>query len=277
MPALVQRLRRAREAADLLSRYAADWRTRRVLLACYRTILRTVVDPREESLRLRIAGRTVAFRMRRSDLFTLSEILHEGQYALRSPLPPEPTIVDAGANVGVAAVWFLAHHPGARLHAFEPEAENFRLLSENLGPFPGAVLNRAAVGARDATVELHLASHGAVHSVRDAEVGARTVEVPCVALGGYLARHSIRRVDLLKLDVEGSEADAVEGLGPRLADVGVIVGEMHERLVDVPALYERLAAAGFRPLFRKHFGDGEAQGVHAFEVARAAGPAGPSH
>lgn len=268
MPGLASRLRRAREAMDILSRFAADWRSRRVLTACYATILTSTTDPREETFRLRIRGREFPFRMRRSDLFTLGEILHEGQYDLRSTLPEAPTIVDAGANIGVAALWFLAHHPGARLHAFEPEPENFRLLSANLGGMPGVVLNQAAVGARDATVELHLASHGAVHSVADSSVGSRTVSVPCLALEGYLARHSVARVDLLKLDVEGSEADVVAGLGPRLGDVGVIVGEMHERLVDAPALYARLAEAGFRVLAREYFGEGEADGVHAFEMAR---------
>ncbi len=268
MPGLASRLRRAREALDILSNFAADWRSRRVLAACYATILTSTTDPREESFRLRIRGREFPFRMRRSDLFTLAEILHEGQYVLKSTLPASPTIVDAGANVGVAALWFLANHPGAALHAFEPEPENFRLLEANLGSMPGVVLNQAAVGAREATVELHLASHGAVHSVADASVGSRTVKVPCLALEPYLARRGIARIDLLKLDVEGSEADVVLGLGARLADVGVIVGEMHERLVDVPALYARLGSAGFRVLAKEYFGDGLADGVHAFEMAR---------
>jgi FkbM family methyltransferase len=268
MPGLASRLRRAREALDLLASYAADWHSRRVLVNCYATILSSTTDQREETVTLRIRGRQFAFRIRRSDIFTLGEILHERQYALKSTLPSSPTIVDAGANVGVASLWFLAQYPDAALHAFEPEPGNFRLLESNLGKVPRVVLNQAAVGAHDTTVYLHLASHGAVHSVQDASVGAATVSVPCIALEGYLERHGIGRIDLLKLDVEGSEAEVIAGLGPRLADVGVIVGEMHERLVDAPALYERLAGAGFHLVWRQYFGDGEADGVHAFEMAR---------
>lgn len=268
MANLAARVRRAREAIDLLTRYAADWRSRRVLATCYATLFHSAIDPREETLDLVIHRQRFRLHIRRSDIFTLGEILHEGQYNLKSRLPTAPIIVDAGANIGVAALWFLAHHPGGSLHAFEPEPENFRLLEANLGGIPGVVLNQAAVGAHDTTVALHLATHGAVHSVSDASVGARTISVPCLALEGYLARHQLTRVDLLKLDVEGSEADAVEGLGARLADVGVIVGEMHERLVDVPALYQRLGTAGFRLLAREYFGTGQVDGVHAFEMAR---------
>ena len=137
-----------------------------------------------------------------------------------------------------------------------------------------ALLNRGArvdVKEREhGGTPIDWAEHGAVHSVRDAGVGTRTVPVPCVALAGHLERHGVGRVHLLKLDVEGNEAEAIEGLGPRLADVDVIVGEMHERLVDAPALYARLEAAGFRVLAKKAFGDGAAEGVHAFEMARAA-------
>ncbi len=265
---LGDKIRRGREALHVLSAHAADMASRKVLASCYATILRTTTDTTEVAFRLRLAGQVFPFRMCRSDLFTIAEILHEKQYALETPLPERPVIVDGGANVGVAALWFLAHHPGATLHAFEPEPRNFGYLSANVGSLPGVTVNQAAIGAAPGSVELHLAEHGAVHSVKDVAVGQRTVSVECVTLADYLERHGVTRVDLLKLDVEGSEADVVEGLGDRLDDVGVIVGEMHERLVDAPALYARLEARGFRRVKKVYYGDGEADGVHAFEMAR---------
>ena len=122
--------------------------------------------------------------------------------------------------------------------------------------------------ATEAPVELHLGDHGAVHSVKDPSMGERTVVVPCLRLDGYLAEKGLPRIDLLKLDVEGSEADVIEGLGERLADVSAMVGEMHTRLVDAPALYRRLEDAGFRLLHQTTFKGGEDQGVHGFEMTR---------
>ena len=76
------------------------------------------------------------------------------------------------------------------------------------------------------------------------------------------------RVDLLKIDVEGSELDALKGLGARLETVQVIVGEMHETLVDEAAFYRFLEDRGFRRVRKEYYGSGQADGVHAFEVAR---------
>src|SRR5476649_1813666 len=47
-------------------------------------------------------------------------------------------IVDAGANVGASALWFLGAAPDARIVCFEPAAHNYRCLSRNLASFPRA-------------------------------------------------------------------------------------------------------------------------------------------
>ena len=139
---------RALEAAHLLARFAADLPTRAALLSCYASLLSTATSAEPVDLRLRLGGRIFPLRMRKSDIFTLGEILHEGQYRLVSCLPECPVIFDAGANVGISALWFLAQHPEARLHCFEPEGENFRLLEANLGGRENVRLTRAALGAR---------------------------------------------------------------------------------------------------------------------------------
>lgn len=260
---------RASEAVHVLTSHAADLRSKATLAGCYAAILRNIYDPTEVELRFRIEGATFPFRMRKSDLFTVAEILHERQYELTTPLPDAPVIIDGGANVGVAALWFLARHPGATLHAFEPEPGNFRLLQANIGGLPGVKVHQAAIGASEDPVTLHLAQHSAVHSTMDTSVGERSIEVPSVRLDRYLASQGIERVHLLKLDVEGAEALVVEGLGDRLADVDVVVGEMHEDFVDAAALYARLAGAGIHVVWRKAFAGAAENHVHAFEAARA--------
>lgn len=264
---LGRKLRRAGEALHLLHSHAADWRARATLLACYASILRSTTDPTEVDLRLRIRGSTFPLRMRKSDLFTLAEILHDRLYQLRSRLKDRPTIVDAGANIGISALWFLAHYPGAQLHAFEPEPQNFRLLEHNLGSIPGVVLNRAALWQENGRLPLRLADHGAIHSVVDQSVGPRSIEVECTTLADYLERRGISTVDLLKLDVEGSEAQVLQGLGARIADVKVIAGELHERLVDEEAFYAHLGRHGLHRISKTYLVGGLEAGVHCFEVA----------
>lgn len=268
MTFVADKLRRAREAACVGS-HAADLRSAATLLGCYATLLRSATDPTEVAARLRIDGRVFPFRLRKCDIFTLGEVLYERQYHLRTPLPARPVVIDAGANIGTAAVFLLARYPGAVVHCFEPQSDNFRLLTTNLGGRDDVVLNRAAVGAAAGEVALYLAAHGAEHSTVGGPAGSPPEVVPAVRLADYLAARGIDHVDLLKLDVEGSELDALRGLGDRLRAVRVIAGEVHERFVDRGEFYAFLARAGFAPVASP--GPGHARpdgGVHQFEAVR---------
>ncbi len=265
---IAEKLARLREMFYIIRHHAPDNRSRAVLAGCYLSILRSATDQTPVSFRLTIGNRIYPFHMRRSDIFTIAEIMYERQYDLATPLPERPVIVDAGANIGVACIWLLANNPGATLIAFEPAPDNFAFLSQNLAHIEGVTLHQEALGDHAGTVELHLATHGAVHSVVDVDVGSETVAVPMVTLRERLDTHSITHVDLLKLDVEGSELDVIRGLGDRLDDVDTVVGEVHEHLVDAEAFYTLLDGHGIRPVSKTYFGSGESEGVHAFEATR---------
>jgi FkbM family methyltransferase len=187
---------------------------------------------------------------------------------LRSALPPRPTIVDAGANIGVSAVWLAAHYPGAALHCFEPEPANFGLLRHNLAGRANTWCEQAALGAREGTVDLFVTERLSDYSVFPPDAPATVCPVRAVRLADYLAGQGIERVDLLKLDVEGSEVDVLRGLADSIDDVGVIAGEVHERLVDQEEFYALLHSRGLRVVRRWWPRLGRMSGVHHFEAAR---------
>ena len=258
--------RRLREAWALLREATPDAASRAALLACYAGIARDPMDAREVALTLRCGALRQPMRMRRSDVYTLAEVFHQREYALVTPLPAAPVVVDCGANVGLSALWFLGTYPGATVHCLEPDPDNVRLLRANLGGRPDVHVHPVAAGAAPGRGTLHLSVHGALHALGPAEGDSgATREVAVTDLAGLMATHGIPRIDLLKLDVEGSEFDVVRGLAPRLADVHVITGELHETRVDEAAFYGFLRGHGFREVARH--GTNE-RGVHMFEVAR---------
>ena len=91
-----------------------------------------------------------------------------------------------------------------------------------------------------------------MHSTMEGAVDVRSLEVESLRLEDYLDSTGIERVDLLKLDVEGSEAEVLRGLGKRLADVQTIVGELHTDLVAEDDFYGLLKAGGLEILSRRH-------------------------
>ena len=267
------KLRRVAEAADLATRNAADWSSRRVLASMY--WVSTVGDANrmneEVTLRWRVGLSVFPVRVRRADVYTFAEIFHERQVALTTRVPSAPFVVDAGANVGLATLWFLGTYPGSRVVCFEPAPENVRLLRANVEPTGRASVVPAAVGRTSGFITLHLAEHDAMHSTVSAPEThpGQSLQVPLVALRDYLSEHAIERIDILKLDVEGAELEALEGLGDRIANVGVMVGEVHERAVSEDAFYTFLRAHGFVNIRKTSFASGRGLGVHGFEAARA--------
>ncbi len=268
-----QKLFRAREALHLILRASADGETRRTLIHIYRSLSNRERYDEEVSLNLRFGATVLPCTMRLSDIFILGEILFEGQYRLRSDVPAGGTILDCGGNVGISALWFLGHYRPKALHVFEPAAETFGFLEANLGGHDGVILNRAAVGRAPGEVTLYHQEFAGMHSLNPAGSDGHGGEtVPLLTLADYLDRHGIQTVDLLKLDIEGSELDALAGLGERLSDVSVIVGEVHDDLVDTRAFYAHLEKFSFRVLWKKEFHEGPASHVHNFEAVRQGPP-----
>jgi FkbM family methyltransferase len=203
--------------------------------------------------------------MRYGDVFILGEILHEKQYLLRTGLPPRPIIVDAGANIGISAMWFLGCYPDAILHAFEPARDNYHLLEENFSHNEQIRLFQAALGREEGDVTLYHGSSPGEHSLMSAnkETDER---VRLMKLASHMDAENLDRIDLLKLDVEGSELDVLVGLGERIRNISVLVGEVHEKLVDEAEFYRFLDQVGFRVCQKRYFRESAVEHVHGFEA-----------
>lgn len=73
----------------------------------------------------------------------------------------------------------------------------------------------------------------------------RRERVKALSLSDWLDEKRIAKIDVLKLNVEGAEASAIKGLGKRIKDVGVIVGELHPQFVDKNAFLDELKRNNF--------------------------------
>ena len=96
----VAKLTRLKEAWHVLRHHSANSASWGPLIGAYSSTLRSATDQSLINVELEIAGRGFPVRMRNSDIYTVAEILHERQYALKSPLPKQPVIIDAGSNIG---------------------------------------------------------------------------------------------------------------------------------------------------------------------------------
>lgn len=145
-------------------------------------------------------------------LFLVHEIFVNAAYSFTSP-NTRPRIVDCGANIGMAVIFFKAVRPEAEIIAFEPHPMTFARLFETIhsNGLRDVHAENAAVGDKDGTADLytHLSDHGSLISSVDRSWGGdERLEIRTVRLSGWIREP----VDFLKIDVEGAEYDVIDDL-----------------------------------------------------------------
>jgi FkbM family methyltransferase len=186
-------------------------------------------------------GGTIALRYR--ERIGLSTLLYGAFEAaevelLRGLAVPGTTAIDAGANVGVFTIPLaLSVGPGGRVLAFEPAAETADRLRENLhrNNLENVGVVEAALGAHRGTTRLSVAEDSAYSSTGGA--GATGVEVPVERLDDVWDDAGRPQVSVLKIDVEGSEADVLAGAADllRAARPAVLVESAEPERAEIVA------------------------------------------
>jgi FkbM family methyltransferase len=164
------------------------------------------------------------------------EVFITRQYALPTQTPLR-RIIDAGANIGLSALFFALEHPQSRIICFEPEPRNYELLRRNIeqNQLQQRVdCRQLALSDHEGVLVLYTQSNmsggdvGASSSREarlhyHAEQSIASCEVPCGRLSPFLSEP----VDLLKLDVEGAEAAVFPEISEAFGNVRALIMEYH--------------------------------------------------
>jgi FkbM family methyltransferase len=169
------------------------------------------------------------------------------QEALRRLLAPGDVFYDIGANVGFfTLLGARLVGPSGRVVAFEPVPWCARAVGRNieLNGFGHAQIRAQAVGGADGSARLlvvgeaswsHLESTGRHADVRE------EIDVAVVALDSLVAAGTIPPPDVLKIDTEGAELQAIEGARETIArHRPAIVCELHDTNAAFVALMDEL-------------------------------------
>ena len=171
---------------------------------------------------------------------------------LKTALKPGDVLWDIGANVGAYSILAAKLCPGASVISFEPFIPNFAHLWENI------VLNEVSaqvtpvcVGLSDTTAPTALSIKGpragsAGHQV--GQTGGKLQQGVIAARGDdLLTKLALPSPTLLKLDIDGLEIAAVEGLGETLRTPGLreVMIEIEQGKSEEP-VQKLCEAAGFR-------------------------------
>jgi FkbM family methyltransferase len=174
----------------------------------------------------------VHLRLRTTDTSLLEEIIIYAEYDWAFQSEPM-VIVDAGANIGLSAGFFARKYPKARIVAIEPEPGNFETLLKNVAPYPNVTPLRAALWSENCDLNLFDSDQGEwgfqTRSAAAADTKRKVGMVPGVTVDQLMAQFDLPCIDLLKVDIEGSEKEVFADASRWIGRVNTIVVELHDR------------------------------------------------
>ncbi|KAE8132633.1 S-adenosyl-L-methionine-dependent methyltransferase [Aspergillus pseudotamarii] len=169
--------------------------------------------------------------------FIYNEIFEDREYD-RVELSKDPFIVDVGANIGLFSLYMKEKYPLSNIIAFEPAPENFEALNRNLAfhmvstvtAYPYALGTEARSAAftyfpnmpgnstlnieeKECQIQLFKENYEETFG-DDMFKDAKEIMVPVNRLSYFLSQYhsNVEVIDLLKIDVEGTESEVLGGI-----------------------------------------------------------------
>lgn len=171
--------------------------------------------------------------------YVFDELFLQAEY-LFNPSNPKPIIIDAGANIGLATLFFKLLWPDAAVTAFEPDADAFQCLQKNVtdNQLTQVTPVQAALAKNAGQLKFYVdgSDTGSLTSSTQQQSGGVEVAVDGVRLSDYINEP----IDLLKMDIEGGEFEVMEDLvaSGKLPYVQQLFMEYHHHLAGA---HDRLA------------------------------------
>lgn len=183
------------------------------------------------------------FLCRGKDIFAAEEVLLNKEYAAITRLFPDApprSVIDAGANIGLFALFAFSLYPETRIHSYEAGRETFALLARNrkLATRFSWEVSQAALCGHDGQVffeDTEFSRGGRIDFYSPDAPRARAYSVAARSLKSLITTQG-GDVDLLKCDIEGAEEMFFISHPEALRSIRHCVVELHPGRCDTQAV-----------------------------------------
>jgi FkbM family methyltransferase len=197
---------------------------------------RVVASPEVVHVAIPASQFVAQLRSTGSDIAVFQQVFINREYA--TPCLPDTAnvIIDLGANIGLASLFFAEKYRKARIIAIEPDPANLALLARNLAQISSrAAMLPIAIWSDDCELDMTRTD------VRGNPLGDWGVQVGHSVQGSsgtvrgctmrrVIDNFNLKQVDIVKIDIEGAEKELFQSTDLQWLDiVNMIIVETHER------------------------------------------------
>ncbi len=209
-------------------------------------------DPEKQNIQISsVASHKIFIRPNTPDLEVARSCL-EGEFdsPIRAATPLiHGLIIDAGGYIGTSAIAFAEAFPDARVVTLEPSNANYEVLKLNVAGYKNIIPLNVALGKLSGRRILRNRRTGQwgfslVENPKDCAIAAPLHDVEVITIEQIMSDFGADGIDILKLDIEGSEYELFESIPPWLNQTRIVVAELHDRIVPgCVAAFEKATAA----------------------------------
>lgn len=184
---------------------------------------------------------------------------------LKSRVNESSVCFDIGANIGYYSLLFASLCPQGYVHCFEPIPLNYHILCANsmLNVFANLRANLCAIGDKEGSVEFVVSRDSGFSSLMDTGriPAADKIVVQMNTLDLYCSTHNIKKIDILKVDVEGAEGRVLCGAQRVMSDPELrphtVMLELHQAMLgrygsSREGICAKLQSIGYKPFVLVH-------------------------
>ncbi len=174
----------------------------------------------------------ICLRPNTKDLETFEEVFISNIYDINLPFNPV-NIVDAGANVGLASLFFKLKYPNSKIVAIEIESKNIEMILKNTKSFNDITVLERGLYNKNTFFKI-TDPYNATNSFQIEEVsGNQDYDIQSITLDEILVTNDWKTIDILKIDIEGAEKQLFEeNYQNWLPKVKVLMIETHDRMIS---------------------------------------------
>ncbi len=144
----------------------------------------------------------------------LEGVILQDQYHAKELIKEDSVVIDAGANIGLFSILAAAMAPRGRIYAFEPAPETCNVLNKTVAGIQNITVVEKGLGEKEGIVPFAITnSMGTSHIITDKNPLRvwKNIEVPVTTLDDFVKENGLTRVDFIKMDTEGFEAQIING------------------------------------------------------------------
>lgn len=132
---------------------------------------------------------------------------------LKKIVKPGMIVIDIGAHLGYFTR-ILSKLVGTNglVYAFEADPENIKLLKNNIKKFRNIRIIQKAVASQEELVNFYHSQKTGCSSLTPSDFRQTKITVATVDIDSFLIDENIKKIDLVKLDIEGGELAALTGM-----------------------------------------------------------------